>query len=74
MKVFHYNYKVVTQFQQHVETEMMTPEMAEVIFKKPLTLLYNSLSKLLKDNKVVTEDTALEQKRIAKMVDSIVKV
>ncbi len=53
---------------------MMTPEMAEIIFKKPLTLLYNSLNKLLKDNKVVAEDTALEQKRIAKMVDSIIKV
>ena len=53
---------------------MMTPEIAEVVFKKPLTLLYSSLSKLLKDNKVVTEDTGLEQKRIAKMVDSIVKV
>ena len=53
---------------------MMIPEMAEVIFKKPLSILYNSLSKLLKDNKVVTEDSVQEQKRIAKMVDSIVKV
>ena len=53
---------------------MITQDMAEVIFKRPLTLLYNSLGKLLKDNKVVIEDTALEQKRIAKMVDSIVKV
>jgi hypothetical protein len=51
---------------------MITPEMAEVIFKKPLLALHNPLSKLLKDNKVVTEDTFQEQKRIAKMVDSIV--
>jgi hypothetical protein len=57
-----------------VETEMMTPEMAEYIFKKPLTILYNSVSKLLTDNNVVTEDLVQEQKRIAKTVDSIVKV
>jgi hypothetical protein len=53
---------------------MMTLEIAEVIFKKPLTLLYNSLTKLLKDNKFVTDDKALKQKRITKIVDSIVKV
>ena len=53
---------------------MMTPEWAEVIFIKPLTLLYNSLSKLLKDNKVLKEDSDLEQMKITKIVDSIVKV
>ena len=52
----------------------MPEEVAEGLFIKPLTLLYNSLSKLLKDNKVVKEDSVLEQKKIAKMVDSIVKV
>jgi hypothetical protein len=57
-----------------VDNEMMPSEVAEGLFIKPLTLLYNSLSKLLKDNKVVTEDSLQEQKRIAKMVDSIVKV
>lgn len=46
--------------------------MAEVIFKKPLMAIHNSLSKMLKDNKVVTEDTVQEQKRIAKIVESIV--
>jgi hypothetical protein len=44
---------------------MITPEMVEIIFKKPLTILYNSLNKLLKDNMVVAEGTTLEQKRIA---------
>jgi hypothetical protein len=57
-----------------VENELMPEEVAEGLFIKPLTLLYNSLSKLLKDNKVVKEDSVLEQKKIAKMVDSIVKV
>jgi hypothetical protein len=57
-----------------VENELMSPEIAEGLFIKPLTLLYNSLGKLLKDNKVVKEDSVLEQKKIAKMVDSIVKV
>jgi ribosome recycling factor len=57
-----------------VENELMPAEVAEGLFIKPLKLLYNSLSKLLKDNEVVKEDSALEQKKIAKMVESIVKV
>jgi uncharacterized protein YaaW (UPF0174 family) len=60
MKVCHENYKVVAEFQQNVESEMDTTEIAEVIFKKPLRILYNSLSELLKDNKVVTEDSVQE--------------
>ena len=48
--------------------------MAEVIFNKPLTLLYTSLGKLLKDNKVVSEDSVIEQKMIAKMFESIIKI
>ena len=52
----------------------MPPDVAEFLFTAPLTKVYNSLSKTLKDNKVVTEDSVLEQKRISKMVDSIVKV
>jgi hypothetical protein len=48
-----------------LEKEMMPTEAAEVKFIEPLTLLYKSLSKLLKDNKVVTEDSVEEQKRIA---------
>jgi hypothetical protein len=74
MKIFHDNYKFVSQFQQNMEADIITLEIAEVIFIKPLTLLYNSLSKLLKDNKVVKEDSGLEQKRITNIVDSIVKV
>ena len=56
MGVCHENYKVLSQFQQNVEAEMISTDIAEVIFKKPLTILYNSLSKLLKDNQIVTED------------------
>ncbi len=52
----------------------MPPDMAEILFTTPLTKVYDSLSKTLKDNKVVTEDSVLEQKRISKMVVSIVKV
>jgi hypothetical protein len=51
---------------------MITLEIAEVIFVKPLTLLYDSLSKLLKNNKVLKEESAIEQKRIKKVVGSII--
>ena len=75
MKVLHENYKIMKQFQDNVETDkVMPPDMAEILFTTPLTKVYDSLSKTLKDNKVVTEDSVLEQKRISKMVDSIVKV
>jgi hypothetical protein len=57
-----------------METEMITLKIAEVIFKKPIALLYNSLGKLLKDNKVVAEDSVLEQKIITKMFKSIINI
>jgi len=75
MKVLHENYKIMKQFQDNVETDKVMPsDMAEILFTTPLTKVYDSLSKTLKDNKVVTEDSVLEQKRISKMVNSIVKV
>lgn len=75
MKVLHENYKIMKQFQDNVETDKVMPsDMAEILFTTPLTKVYDSLSKTLKDNKVVTEDSVLEQKKISKMVDSIVKV
>lgn len=75
MKVLHDNYKIMKQFQDNVEVDKaMQPEIAEVLFTMPLTKVYDALSKLLRDNKVVTEDSAQEQKKLAKVVDSIVKV
>jgi hypothetical protein len=52
----------------------VTIDEAEVIFIKPLSLLYHSLRKLLKDNKVIKEDSSLEEKKITKIVGSIIKV
>jgi malate synthase len=48
--------------------------MAEMIYVNPMTDIYNSLRTILKDNNIVTAETLEEQQRIAKMVDSIVKV
>ena len=48
--------------------------MAELIYVNPMTDIYNSLRTILKDNNIVTAETLEEQQRIAKMVDSIVKV
>jgi hypothetical protein len=39
-----------------------------------MTAIYNSLRKILRDNDIVTAETLEEQQRIAKMVDSMVKV
>ncbi len=48
--------------------------MAEMIYVNPMTDIYNSVSAILKENNIVTSETLEEQKRITKIVDSIVKV
>jgi malate synthase len=48
--------------------------MAEMIYVTPMTDIYNSLRTILRDNNIVTAEILEEQQRIAKMVDSIVKV
>ena len=52
----------------------MPTDMAEILFVNPMTDIYNSLRKILKDNDIVTAEALEEQQRIAKMVDSMVKV
>ena len=52
----------------------MPVETAETLLVTPLTEIYNSLRKILRDNDIVTAETIKEQQRIAKMVDSMVKV
>jgi hypothetical protein len=65
-------YKFIKEFKQKIETKDETKERAEVVFVHPLSLLYNVLKKLLKDNKVIKEDS--EHKKITKIVGSIIKV
>ncbi len=48
--------------------------MAEMIYVNPMTDIYNSVGAILKENNIVTSETFEEQKRITKIVDSIVKV
>ena len=71
MKVYNEINKFMKEFKQNLE---VTIEEAEVVYIKPLSLLYYSLRKLLKDNKVIKEDSSLEQKKITKIVGSIIKV
>jgi hypothetical protein len=52
----------------------MPIDTAETLVVNPLTDIYNNLRAILKDNNIVTADTLDEQQKIAKMVDSIVKV
>ena len=52
----------------------MPVDNAETLLVTPLTEIYNSLRKILRDNDIVTAETIEEQQRIAKMVDSMVKV
>jgi hypothetical protein len=52
----------------------MTPEAAEIVFVNPMTDIYNSLRKILKDSKIPTSETHEEQLRITRMLDSMVNV
>ena len=52
----------------------MPADVAETLFVNPLTKLHTSLSKILRDNKVLFGDAQQEQQRVAKMVDSMLKV
>ena len=52
----------------------MPVETAETLIVHPMTDIYNSLRKILRDNDIVTAEAVEEQQRIAKMVDSMVKV
>ena len=52
----------------------MPTDVAEILFVNPMTDIYNSLRKILRDNDIVTGEALEEQQRIAKMVDSMVKV
>ena len=52
----------------------MPVDTAEMLFVNPMTDIYNSLRKILRDNNILTAEAMEEQQRIAKMVDSKVKV
>ena len=64
----------MNEIHKNIERKFITIDMAEMIYVTPMTDIYNSLRTILRDNNIVTAETLEEQQRIAKMVDSIVKV
>ena len=67
-------HKAMNQIQENVDRKYITIDMAEMIYVNPMTDIFNSLRLILRDNNIVTGESLEEQKRIAKMVDSMVKV
>jgi hypothetical protein len=65
---------VMNQFNHNVHSKFMPSDIAETLFVIPMTNIYNNLRQILIDNNIVTADSLEEQKRISKMVDSMVKV
>jgi hypothetical protein len=54
MKALHEQYRIMTSFQDHVEKDDMMPaEVAELLFSKPMTKLYQSLATVLNDNNII---------------------
>ena len=64
----------MNEIHKNIERKFITIDMAEMIYVTPMTDIYNSLRTILRDNNIVTAETLEEQQRIAKMVDSMVKV
>ncbi len=75
MKVLHAHYEVMSTFEKLVDkSKAMPKEFAEPLFIAPMCEIYNMLSKTLKESNILTADAIEEQQKIAKMVDSMVKV
>ncbi len=64
----------MNEIHKNIERKYITVDMAEMIYVNPMMEIYNSLRTILRDNNIVTGEALEEQQRIAKMVDSIVKV
>ena len=64
----------MNEIHKNIERKYITVDMAEMIYVNPMMEIYNSLRTILRDNNIVTAEALEEQQRIAKMVDSIVKV
>ena len=57
MKGLHEQYKIMASYQDHVDNdEAMPVNVAEVLFSKPMNKLFQSLTTVLKDNKVLTAE------------------
>ena len=57
MKGLHEQYKIMASYQDHVDNdEAMPMKVAEVLFSKPMNKLFQSLTTILKDNKVLTAE------------------
>ena len=53
----------------------MPADMAELLFSKPMNKLYQSLSTVLRDNRLVGgDDSQHDQKKTLKMIGAIIKV
>ena len=58
MKGLNEHYNIMKSFQDHVETAHSMPsEMAELLFSSPMTKIYESLNKVLRENNVLAEDS-----------------
>jgi hypothetical protein len=64
----------MNQLLENVDRKYIAIDIAETIFVNPMTEIFNSLRLILRDNNIATGESLEEQKRIAKMVDSMVKV
>jgi ABC-type polysaccharide/polyol phosphate export permease len=55
------SHTVINQFLDNVQKKYMPIDVAEILLVNPMTDIYNSIRKILKDNDIVTAETLEEQ-------------
>ena len=66
--------KAMYQLNKQVEKNIIPTETAETLFANPMTQVQSALTKVLRDNNILSADAQEEQKKVEKIVGSMVKV
>ena len=73
MPELHKSYKAMAGYEEQVSTKLMKEYIAEISFVDPMTILQNTLSKLLRGSNIETNEVLDERKRIEEFAASMIK-
>ena len=74
MSVMQEFYPLMVQYHDNVTKNHMPADVGEMLFANPIKMIHSACSKALKASNIVTVDQMEAQKRIEKILESIVKV
>ncbi len=74
MVVMQEYYSIMVSHQDHVNRKHMPADIAELLFANPIKMIHTACTKALKASNIPTDDQMEAQKKIEKVLESIVKV